>query len=406
VRILFLSPWNPYPPVFGARLRVLSLLWALATRERREVDLLSFAEPGDDLQASQVHLARFGIRARFVRRPPEKRPRIQELPARLAAAARGVPFNAHLCRHPEMRRTLQTMVRERVYDLVVAETSWMGQHAAPLRGLRKLLSWQNVDFAVYARRAETDTNPLLRAVRRYNHRTARHFEMELVPRFDGLLTVTEADRRFLRDAGVVATPVHVVPICVDTEQCRFEGDAEREPGLLVFVGAMFYEPNVDAVTYFHRDIYGLIRARAPGVRFVIVGRDPTEAVRRLAREDPSVTVTGTVDDVREYYRRGRVFVAPVRQGGGMKTKVVEAMAGGLPVVASSFALEGIEARDGREVLIADEAEAFATGVVSLLNDSRLRQGLALAARALVERSYSWDALARILDGILGERNPA
>jgi polysaccharide biosynthesis protein PslH len=406
VKILVLSPWNPYPPVFGARLRILSLLRALASREHREVHLLSFAEPSDDLELSRRYLAGFGIRARLIPHRMEKGSRMAELPSRLAAALRGVPFNAQLCRHPALRESLDAMLREHEFGLLMAETSWMGQHAAPLTGPRKLLSWQNVDFDVYARRATGDTNPLVRAVRRYNHRIARRFELALIPRFDAMLTVTEADRRFLRETGAATPPVHVVPICVDTAGHPLEGDAERAVDQIVFVGAMFYEPNADAVTYFHREIYPRIRDRAPGVRFVIVGRNPADAVRRLARVDPSVSVTGTVEDVRGYYRNSTVFVAPIRHGGGMKTKIVEAMAAGLPVVATSFAMEGIEARNGEEAFIADDPEDFATRVVNLLDDRSLRQRLAVAAQALVERSHSWEALAHLLDGIVEERAPA
>jgi polysaccharide biosynthesis protein PslH len=400
VKILVLSPWNPYPPVSGARLRVLSLLRALASREHREVHLLSFAEPGDDLERSRRTLAGFGIVARLIPHRAEKGSRIAELPSRLMAALGGVPFNAQVCRHPALRDSLDAMLREHEFAVLIAETSWMGQHAALLTGPRKILSWQNVDFEVYARRATGDANPLVRALRRYNHRVARRFELALIPRFDALLTVTDADRRLLREAGAATTPVHVVPICVDTAGRPPGNDAERAADQIVFVGAMFYEPNADAVTYFHREIYPRIRARAPGVRFVVVGRNPLEEVRRLAQADPSVSVTGTVEDVSPYYRESAVFVAPIRYGGGMKTKIVEAMASGLPVVATSFAMEGIEARDGKEAFIADDPEDFAARVASLLGDRGLRHEMAVAARALVERSYSWEALARLLDPIV------
>ena len=405
-KILFLSPWNPYPPLFGARLRVLSLLQALASSGRREVHLLALAEPDDDLELSKRYLSGLGIEARLIPHRVAKGSRIAELPTRLLAALRGVPYNAQLCRHPALRQSLRSMLHEHEYGVIVAETSWMGQHAPSLPGGRRFLSWQNIDFDVYARRAMGDANPLVRLVRWYNYRVARQFEMALVPRFDAVFTVTEGDRRILLEAGAVHIPVHVLPICVDTLAHAAAGPVQRAANQLVFVGAMFYEPNVDAVTYFQREIYGRVRERVPDVRLVIVGRDPVETVRRLAQTDPSVSVTGTVDDVSGYYRESTVFVAPIRYGGGMKTKIVEAMAAGLPVVATSFAMEGIEARDGEEAFITDDPERFAARVVNLLEDGGLREKLARAGRELVERTYSWNALARRLDRILEECRPA
>lgn len=400
MKVLFLSPWNPYPPVFGARLRVLSLLRALVAGGRREVDLLAFSEPGDDLEQSRRRLGEIGVRAHFVPHHAAKSSRSAELPARAAAVLRGVPFNAQLFRHPALSRALRALLRENRYQLLFAETSWMGQHVAG-DSAPKLLSWQNVDFEVYQRRAASDGNPIVRALRLYNYRVARRFELALVPRFDALLTVTEADRRSLLAHGTPRTPVHVVPICVDTSGlAEAASAARRTPGQLLFVGAMFYEPNVDAVRYFHDEIYGRIRARHPAARLVIVGRDPTEAVRRLAREDGSVVVTGTVDDVTRYYGESSIFVAPIRYGGGMKTKIVEAMAAELPVVATPFALEGIAARDGVEVLQADDPASFADRVLELLQDGERRERLAGAGRALVERSYSWDALGVLLDRVV------
>lgn len=399
MKVLFLSPWNPYPPVSGAGLRVLSLLRALASREGREVHLLAFAEPGDELDPSRRHLSGFGIRASLIPHHAAKGSRVAEVPWRVAAALRGVPFNAQRCRARALTRSLHALLREHDYGLIVAETSWMGQHVASLAGVPKLLSWQNVDFEVYARRAAADSNPLVRAVRRYNYRVARRFELALVPRFDALLTVTEADRLSLLRSGGIRTPVHVVPICVDTASVPPSSGSPRTPGQILFVGAMFYEPNVDAVRYFHAEIYGRVRARVPGARLVIVGRDPVDAVRRLPQADDSVVVTGTVADVNAYYRASAVFVAPIRYGGGMKTKIVEAMAAGVPVVASSFAMEGIAARDGEEASVSDDPERFADRVVDLLQDAGARARLAAAARALVEREYSWNALAGMLDRI-------
>jgi glycosyltransferase involved in cell wall biosynthesis len=164
---------------------------------------------------------------------------------------------------------------------------------------------------------------------------------------------------------------------------------------------MNYFPNADAVLYFARDILPLIRAQCPHVTFDVVGRFPPRAVRRLHGKD-GVRVLGEVEDLRAHLVCAHVSIAPLRIARGIQNKVLEAMAMGVPVVATPAAVEGIQIADADEVLIGDSAATFAAHVVNLLQDRHLWNRVVKKARNRVAQSYSWKKTHARLDQFLGE----
>ena len=169
-----------------------------------------------------------------------------------------------------------------------------------------------------------------------------------------------------------------------------------EGALIVFTGQMDYRPNIDAVTWFARDILPLVHRRHPA-RFAIVGRAPTPAVQALASDH--VTVTGAVDDVRGWLAAADVCVAPLKLARGIQNKVLEAMAMARPVVASAAAAEGIDHAD--TIRVAATAQDFADQVIALLDAPDTAAMLGAAARVQVIRRYGWDARLAPLDVLLG-----
>jgi glycosyltransferase involved in cell wall biosynthesis len=170
---------------------------------------------------------------------------------------------------------------------------------------------------------------------------------------------------------------------------------------VLFVGSMDYHANVEAVLHFGKEIWPRIREREPQLVFTIVGRTPPEEIRRLA-ELPGVEVTGTVEDVRPFYAEALAAVIPLRVGGGSRLKILEAMAAGVPVVSTTLGAEGIEVRDGENVILADDAEAMSAALSSLNADEGLRRGLSSAGRALVFAQYDWSRLGARLGEVYGE----
>src|SRR5690349_14724370 len=182
--------------------------------------------------------------------------------------------------------------------------------------------------------------------------------------------------------------VEAIPNGVDTEQFQPRAGA-AEPDRIAFEGNLAYEPNADAAVRLCRDVLPLVRRSHPGARVVLIGRDPSPEVRALASEH--VEVTGTVDDVREHLLRASVFACPMRLGAGIKNKILQAWALGIPVVASTAALGGLDAVDGEHALVADEDEDFAKRIAQLLDSAELRSKLGASGRRLALEKYTWKA---------------
>ena len=203
-------------------------------------------------------------------------------------------------------------------------------------------------------------------------------------KFDVVLALSEQDRDAIH-ALEPGTDVRFLPFPVGVDPAKL-GDAERDEDHLLFMGAMNRDTNVDAVTWFCAEVLPLVRAQRPGVRLTIAGAAPTDEVLELG-EDPSIEVTGFVEDLEPYLARATVFVSPLRVGGGIIAKNIDAMASGLPVVTSTIANEGVDATAGEQVLLADDPRAFADAVLALLGDPARRARLAGAAQRFIEGRF-------------------
>jgi glycosyltransferase involved in cell wall biosynthesis len=183
--------------------------------------------------------------------------------------------------------------------------------------------------------------------------------------------------------------ITVVPTGVDLQQFRRDASSRPEGTLVMFVGAMDWEPNIDAVEHFCAEIWPTVQARIPGARFRIVGRNPDRRVQKLVSN--SVEVTGEVLSVVEHLRQAALVVVPLRIGGGTRLKIYEAMAMGKAVVSTSVGAEGLDVHHGRDVILADTPSDMAEAIVTLLGDPALRRRYEDAAADLATQ-YDWSAI--------------
>ena len=167
---------------------------------------------------------------------------------------------------------------------------------------------------------------------------------------------------------------------------------------LLFCGGLTWYPNEDAVRFFFEGVWPLLIRSVPEAEMCVVGRSPPAWLQRLARDDSRVRVTGFIEDVRPFFREAAVYVCPIRDGGGTRLKILDALAMGLPLVATRFACSGIDVRDGEDVLYAETPEDFVSQIRRVLDDSALWRSLSSSGRTLVERHYSWDTIGRELRG--------
>jgi glycosyltransferase involved in cell wall biosynthesis len=385
MKILFLSVWYPYPADNGSKLRVDHLLRALAARH--EVTLLSFAF---DTAAPHRSVGQRDYCAdiRTVACNPFERNRSSSLRrffSREPVAMRAIP---------EMSALAQATLSEQGFDLVIASTTLMAVYAQQAPDtVKRVLEEHNSLTRMMWDRYRAQGSALQRLRRWASWQKTRRYEARLFRGFDLITMVSEQDRATsLSGLPGFQGAVEVIPNGVDCAHNR-PGLAAPQPHALVYNGALTYSANYDAMHYFLDEIYPLIRAQEPEVSLAITGSTSGVDLAGLPLGAGAETV-GFVEDVRPLVAGAWAVVAPIRQGGGTRLKILEAMALGTPVVATSKAAEGLSVTSGRDILIADGPDAFAACVVQLLRDAALREYLAGNARQLVELEYDWQAIGQ------------
>jgi glycosyltransferase involved in cell wall biosynthesis len=229
--------------------------------------------------------------------------------------------------------------------------------------------------------------------------STRTKEKKLLAAFDASIVVSDEEYHAMKTLCPEARCA-VVPLGVDTDFFKPLEITEEWPSL-VFVGYMSTPANVDAIKYFHSQVYDTLKRRFPDLKLLVVGQDPPHAIRELAK-DPSICVTGFVEDVRPYVARASVVIAPIVSGAGTKTKVLEAMAMGKPVVTTPIGARGINATHGDHLCIADNPVKFADDVEGLLLDQTKRRRIGHQAREFVKTHHAWARVTDKIDAIFHE----
>jgi sugar transferase (PEP-CTERM/EpsH1 system associated) len=397
VRCLILSPFVPFPPEDGGRIRILELMKGLA--ERYDVDLLTLSDGGDAAKAGCDELQRLGFTVEPVEHLSSR------TRAALSALMSGRSFYGTLFWTDKYLRALTSRVESGGYDVVQCEFPYTGQYRQRVQTGRErwVLDEHNVEFALSESLSRVEDTSAHRLYRAYSDREAaarRREELAVCRLVDRIITVSESDRALLERA-VPGLRVSVVPNGVDLERFSpMQPDASGGASA-VFVGKLDYRPNVDAITWFCRAVLPLIRREVPSFTLTVVGRDSTKAVLSLARI-PGVEIRGRVEDTRPVLQAATLAVLPLRAGSGTRLKLLEALAMARPVVATTPACAGIDVVTEKHLLIADSADEFAAAVLRLLADPALGARLGREGRALVAEHYGWPIAVRKLTQVYEE----
>ena len=297
-----------------------------------------------------------------------------------------------------MQLLVRRLTCEQRFDFVHADQMTMGQYALAAHGTRCVLDAHNSVWTIVTR-AQQSAPLWLRPLLAREARLLKAYEGELCRQMDDVLTVSRNDRHALVMAGADATRVHVVPIAIDCAQFQpiARNVASRN---ILSVSTLFYPPNADGVRWFLRDVFPLVRQQVTDATLTIAGpRPPVDFTRAAAHWPDVLTVTDYVPDLMPHWRRAALSVVPVRAASGMRTRILEALALGVPVVTTTAGVEGIEAIHGEHLLIADEPTEFAAAVARVLNDHALAQRLAENGRRLVVDKYDWQRVLPKLEAV-------
>ncbi len=392
--LLFLSHRIPYPPDKGDKIRAWHIFRHLAQTHRMHLgclvdDVADFAHV-PTLRALCADLACVRLDRRW-----------QKLAA-LASLRPGRALTLGYFHVAALRRWVDAKLSGGRIHRIFVSCSAMAPYVMGSK-LPRVLDLVDIDsdkWAAYARQSRLPA----RLVWAREGRTLQRFERDAARDFDRTLLVSEAERgRFAAIAPECSDRVRWLDNGVDLEHfspaLRLPSPYPSDAPHLVFTGTMDYWPNTDAVAWFAREVMPILRRRSPAASFYIVGANPGAETWRLAKL-PGVYVTGRVADVRPYVAHAAACVAPLRIGRGVQNKVLEAMAMGRPVIASPEAFEGVRAEPGRDLLVAQGAEATARSVSDVLNGRHPELGA--AGRQAVERAYAWPATLRKLDTLLAD----
>lgn len=396
MRILWLGHFVPWPLRGGSLLRSYHLL-AEASRAG-EVSFLGFRQSDlhptpESLEEARLALGAICTRVRILAIPAEKGAFFRQ--RLVLQGLRGRAYDEAWLSSGEMRRALVEEIETFRPNVIHVDTIGLAPYLSLVPQVPAVLNHHNIESQMMARRAERSSNVVSRAVLRRQSNLLEALERRWVLQARRNIVVSELDGERLA-ATVRGAIVDVVPNGVDVDYFKSERiRSVIRPRSMVFAGGLNWYPNRSAMRWFLAEVFPLIRDRYPDATMTIIGRNGSAGTEGILGSVSGVVFPGEVPDIRPIVSRSAVYVCPMLEGGGTRLKILDALAQGIPLVASRLAVEGIPARNGHEALLADDARPFADAVCSLFDDPATGERLAQCGRALVESCFSW--------GVIGAR---
>lgn len=305
------------------------------------------------------------------------------------------PMQNAYYRSATMQQAVDDLMTQHRPDVAYVQLFRIAPYIAGRKEAKTVLAMQISYTLHYGRLLDKVRNPIQKLFYTIEYRRVRRYEPAITRRFDSCLLISKHDKESL-DGHERIDNVFYCPHGIDVQYFTPSGKNKKED-VILFCGIMEFMTNVDAITYFYRDIYPLIKKRLPHVRLCIAGRNPAKAVLKLAEKDPSVTVTGFVKDLRPLYEKAKVGIDPLRIGAGLQNKLLVAMCMGQPIVSTTVANEGIAGIPGKHLLVADTPEEFADAVIELFENPAKAEDIAREARKYVEEKWTWEYYFEILE---------
>ena len=390
MNILFLSTRSPYPLISGHSLRTYHILKGAA--QNHNVTFVTFIQlPEHELKKENLdHLKSF-CKAVYPFEIPADLSRVTLAKMLFLNLFSSLPFVAQKYDAPMMRQKIREIIQTQHIDLVHVDMLPLAAYINEFENLPKILVNHNVESVRLYRWFRAEPNPVKKIYLGIQWLKLRSFEQSAMNKFDGCVVVSELDRELLRKMGVKSR-LFVVPNGTNTKFFEPNNGKVVENSVL-WIGHMDVHTNKDAVLYFWKDIYPILKKKYPQVKMTFVGTAPPKEIADAAQKDPQVKATGFVDDIRPYIDEAAVMVVPIRIGSGTRLKILDAMAMGKAIVSTSVGCEGLNVNDGKDILIADNPEGFSDKTIGLLKTPDKRVELEKNAIELA-KTYDWDLITQ------------
>ena len=396
MNVLFLSTRSPYPLVSGHCLRTYYTLKGAA--ERHNVIFVTFIQKEEELKKENIdHLKEF-CHAVYPFKIPAYSSPLKLLASLLINLFSPLPYVAQKYDVPTFRRKIRKIILKEKIDLVHVDMLPLSQYINEFEEIPKLLVDHNVESIRLFRWFKEEKNFLKKVYLGLQWLKLKRYEAKTVGKFDACILVSEYDKKLMKRMNPQAK-LFVVPNGTDTEYFK-PRDLQEIPNSIVWFGHMDVHTNRDAVLYFWREILPIILKKFPDAKIMFVGSDPPKSIVKRSMVDKRIKVTGAVEDIRPYVQQAAVVIVPIRIGGGTRLKILDAMAMGKVIVSTSIGCEGIDVTDGKNILIADSPNDFASKVVTLLKNDKFRIKLKENARKLAKK-YDWRNIQKLQEKVYG-----
>lgn len=393
MRILIIAHKVPYPPLGGATLRNFNLLKECS--KNNEIHLITFVQEPylrdpDKLQSSIDVLKKYCKVVKVFRIPTDKN-KLGWYLLLFSNLFSLTPYSCWRFWSYGMVKTIKEHLKKYSYDLIEIGTIALVKYAKLAPHLPKLLIHHNIESQLLYRRSKTEKGFLARTYIAFQTYKLIRLERKACEVFDYHTTVSELDKQTLQE-NCPNINVAVIDNGVDTDFFQPQ-NLSSEENTLVFTGGMHWYPNADAMLFFAREIWPILKKKIPNIKINVIGLAPPEELVEYSKNDPHLNVLGFVDDVRPYVAKAAVYVVPIRVGGGTRLKILDAMAQGKAIVSHSIGAEGLHVTNGKDILIANEPKQFANEVIKLIRNEKLRKKIEVSARETAENLYSWKKIA-------------
>lgn len=388
MNILFFTARIPYPPDRGDRIRPYYMIKYLS--QKHSLSLLTFTDSENELW-----------------RLEELKKYCQDVEVVVMSKLRSYfnlllhlfskkPLQCSYYDSKTMRQRIKQLMRRNKFDIVHIFPLRLAEYIKYFEHTRVVIDFCDSKALLHNRLMYLTSNPIMRLINFVEWLRMRFYESKICESGARCIVISSVDKKYIQKRSDVKQ-LEIIPNGVDLSYFEVQR-ITRGKDSLIFIGSMDVIWNIDAVLYFYKKIFPLVRKKNPGIKLYIVGRNSSPKIRRLNR-DPDVIVTGSVSDVRPFIARSSLSIVPMRVGAGIKNKILESMAMKRPVVSTRIGAEGIEVNENEHILIADNPYDFAKKTIEILENDYLRNRLAENGYRLVREKYDWVSVVNSLENI-------
>ena len=399
MKILWLSHFVPYPPIGGCFQRSYNLIKEVA--RENEVYLVALrhkdksTHPESEAKKATEELEKFCRKVFIIDISSFSGSNIYHLA--LKSVFNSDPLTVNLFKSNDMHKLVKKISKEIAFDIAHYDTISLAEYFHDAGDLPKFLTHHGMESFMIRRRVANEPNFGKKLYLLLESFKLRRYEKKHCPRFDLNIMVSEDDKSMLK----AISPTSRIEVVENGVDVNFFPPKENHinTNRLIFAGRMDQYSNMDAVLYFCSHVWPLVKERFPEMRFTIIGNNPPAKLLELSKNDEKIEILGYVDDVRPLFAKATISICPIRDGGGTRIKILDAMAMGMPIVSTTIGCEGLDVIPGENVLIANTPMEFLDDIERLIFDSGLRKKLSNSARRTVENKYSWSIIGEKLNNI-------